>query len=81
MWAIRKDAASQDKKQIELGLARALSANLTQLDALAREQASRFDMPAEELEAYLSNFVYRLGHDEEQGLKRFRELVDAHHLL
>ena len=81
VWAIRKDASPQDKKQIELGLARSLSTNLTQLDAIAQEQASGFGIPAEELETYLSGFVYRLGQDEEQGIKRFRELINEHHLL
>ena len=81
VWAIRKDASAQDKKQVELGLARSLGANVAQLALIAQESSRTLDIPAAELEAYLSNFIYRLGQLEEEGIRHFKELLDEHHLL
>ncbi len=81
VWAVRKDASPQEKKQIEASLARALAANTGQWATIAQEYAQTFGLPAEELETYLSNFVYRLGQFEEEGIKRFEELVREHALL
>jgi len=81
VWAVRKDAAAQDKQQIEAGLARSLAMNLGQLGAIAQEHAVAFGVPAQDLERYLANFVYRLGPSEEEGIQRFRALMDESHLL
>ena len=81
VWAIRKDASAQEKKQIESGIARSLGMNLLQLGSIAAEFSQQLGISAEELETYLSNFVYRLGQFEEEGIKRFKELVDECHLL
>ena len=81
VWAVRKDVTPDLKKAIELGVSRALAKNLNSFDAIAAEYSPRLSIPAADLQAYLSNFVYRLGQSEEEGIKRFKELVDEHHLL
>jgi chorismate dehydratase len=81
VWAARKDASTQDKRHLEAGLAKALSVNAARLGAIAQDYSGRFGIPALELEAYLSSFIYRLGRFEEEGILRFKELVNEHHLL
>ena len=81
VWAIRSDARAQVKRELESGLARALGTNLGRLPEIAAESAASFGLPAGDLEHYLSSFLYRLGHDEEEGIRRFRDLVHEHHLL
>ncbi len=81
VWAIRKDANPQEKKQLELMLTRALSINLGDLDAISKEHAPTFGMPEAEVRDYLEGFSYRLGKFEEEGMQRFKDLVDEHRLL
>ena len=81
VWAIRKDAAGQDKKSIESGLAKALGMNSARLEQLAQDYTSALGIPAGELSAYLSSFLYRLGQPEEEGIARFKQLVNDAHLL
>ena len=81
VWAIRKDAAAPDKKALELALSGALGGNLRRLDAIAREASPSLGVPAEELQAYLGSFIYRLSQPEEDGIRRFQELVHEFHLL
>jgi len=81
VWAIRKDAEPQEKKRMEAALMQSLAANLRQLDRLAEESAAAFGLPAEELREYLSNFIYRLGPSEEEGMARFQVLLHDHRLL
>jgi len=81
VWAVRKDLGPDLKKTIELGVSRTLAKNLNSLDAVAAEQAPRLNIPAADIQSYLSNFVYRLSQQEEAGIVRFKELVDEHHLL
>ena len=81
VWAIRKDALAQEKKQIEAALMRTLAINLGQFESIAQAYSTTLGITAQELHAYLSSFVYRLGPSEEEAIKKFRELVDEHHLL
>ena len=81
VWVVRKDLAPDLKKTIELGVSRTLAKNLNSLDAIAAEHSPRLNMPAAEVQAYLSNFVYRLSRQEEAGIVRFKELVNEFHLL
>ena len=74
VWAIRKDAPAGVKRDIESAIARSLSANLGQLPDVGKELAGELGT-AEEIEAYLGSFVYRLGRNEEEGIARFRELL------
>ncbi len=77
VWAVRKEAAALEKKQLESAIARALGTNLPQLSAIAQEASSAFGIPAAELETYLFGFAYRLGQAEEEGMKKFIELVNG----
>ena len=81
VWAIRRDLEVREKKVLEVSLARTLADNLAHLDALGATYAATYEMPAEAVRTYLANFIYRLGHAEEDGIRRFQELLNAHHLL
>jgi chorismate dehydratase len=81
VWVVRKDLSQGMKKTIELGLVRALARNLNQLEEIATEYSPRLAIPAADLQAYLSSFIYRLGHLEEEGITRFKELVNEFNLL
>jgi chorismate dehydratase len=81
VWVVRKDLSPDVKKAIELGVSRTLAKNLKSFDEIAAEYSPQLDIPAADLHTYLSNFVYRLGQAEEEGIRRFKELVDEHDLL
>ncbi len=81
VWAIRKDASPQEKKQVEHGLIRTLGLNNSRLTQIAEERSAALGLPAADLDAYLSRFIYRLGPREEEAIKQFKGLVDEHHLL
>ena len=81
VWAVRKDASIQEKRQVESALARALGVNLPQIEAIAHEYSATLGIPAPELNAYLSSFSFRLGRAEEEGMNRFEALVNEHGLL
>ena len=81
VWAIRKDAGTEEKRHLELALTKSLGVNARQLDAIAAERAADLGVPAAELATYLAGFIYRLGPQEEAGLATFQELVHEHHLL
>lgn len=81
VWAVRRDADSATKRELETAIARALGQNQKKLSEIAQEASGRLNIPAPKLEAYLKNFVYRLSAPEEEAIKTFRKLVDEHHLL
>lgn len=81
VWAVRKDAPAHEKKHLETALIKSLARNSAQLEAIAQEHATSLHVPATELHAYLSNFVYRLSQPEEDAINQFRTLVNEHHLL
>lgn len=81
VWAIRKDAAADEKKALEVAITKALARNLGQLDAIGQECAAPMGMPAEEIQRYLSGFIYRFSRPEEEGISQFRRLVNEHRLL
>ena len=81
VWAIRKDAAPDEKAELERALARALAVNASRLALLAQEREASLGVPAADLERYLSTFIYRLGPTEDAAIQRFEELVREHHLL
>ena len=72
VWAIRKDVGVQVKREVESAIARALAGNLRQLSEISREYGPALGLSEVEVEAYLSNFMYRLGRDEEAGIAKFR---------
>ena len=81
VWAVRKDAGDEEKRELTLALTRSLGRNATQLETIAEERAAPLGLPVKDLHAYLSSFIYRLSQPEEAGIARFRELVHGHHLL
>ena len=81
VWAIRKDAAPEDKARLERGLARALAVNAGELATLAQERSASLGVPAADLKIYLSNFIYRLGPSEDAAIQQFQRLADEHRLL
>ncbi|MBI2104419.1 MAG: menaquinone biosynthesis protein [Candidatus Omnitrophica bacterium] len=81
VWAIRKDAGAEEKKELELALSKSLGINLRQLERLAQDASPGLGVPAEALHSYLSQFTYRFGQPEEDGIAQFKRLVHEHHLL
>lgn len=81
VWAIRKDADAQIKKELEVKLARAFGSNADQFEAIAKDYTKTLGMTEEALCAYLSSFVYRFGQLEEQAILHFRAMLDEHQLL
>ncbi len=81
VWAVRKDLPDDAKKRLEHALAHALAVNTAQLEPIVQAAAQELGLSAAEIQAYLSSFIYRLSQPEEEGIARFRELVDVHHLL
>jgi chorismate dehydratase len=81
VWAVSKDMSAEDQRALELALTKALGVNGRQLEAIAAERAADLGVPAGELAVYLGGFIYRLGPQEEEGLTKFSELANEHHLL
>ncbi len=81
VWAVRKDVGAEEKRCLELSLAKSLGVNARQLETIAAERAEDLGVPAAELAVYLAGFIYRLGPQEEEGMAKFQELVMTHGLL
>lgn len=81
VWAVRRDADAAIKRELELAITRSLGQNQNKLGPIAAAASARLGIPADELERYLKNFVYRLSAPEEEGIQTFRRLVDEHKLL
>ena len=81
VWAVRKDAEIKIKRDLERSLSRTLGINQKRFPEIAQEYSKTLGVPAQELERYLSNFIYRLSQPEEEGITRFKALVHEHHLL
>ena len=82
VWAVRKEVVTDDRKRIESAVARALGANSGPgLDRLAQELDGTCGMPAEAIQQYLSQLTFRLGNQEEEGILRFRQLLEENGLI
>lgn len=81
VWVARADVEEMLRKQIEASIAKSLSLNTTDLEALAEHYASQYDMKPGRVKEYLSAFVYRLGREEEEGIERYEALLKKHQLL
>ncbi len=81
VWVIRKDAAPEEKRQLQLALSGTLGRNLSQFERIAQEASPALGVPVPELTRYLSRFIYRLGHQEEEAITQLKALVDEYHLL
>jgi len=80
VWAVRR--ALEDDIKAELGafLESSLAAGLADLPAVARQETGP-GWTAEETEAYLRRFHYRLGPEDLSGMERFEALLREHTLI
>lgn len=78
VWVVRKDLTDNAKKRIEAQVAKSLAVNTGRLGELAEHYAQTFPFDKETIEQYLSNFVYRFGPNEIEGMQRFESLLERH---
>jgi len=81
VWAVRTTCSPTEKQHLSRHLQKQVALNLGRFEALAKQRSGNIGLPAEQLTAYLSNFVYRLSESEERAIKQFEALVHEHHLL
>ncbi|MGH7740884.1 MAG: menaquinone biosynthetic enzyme MqnA/MqnD family protein [Candidatus Eiseniibacteriota bacterium] len=80
VWAVRSSLAGEVKQELAAFLESSLAAGLSSLPEVARQQIEP-GWSAEETEAYLRRFHYRLGPDDLAGLERFEQLIREHGLI
>ena len=80
VWAVRSDLPAEVKSDLREFLDASLAAGLGALPEIARQQTEP-GWSADETEAYLRRFHYRLGPDDLAGLERFDQLVREHGLM
>ena len=81
IWVVRKEVAARAKHELIRQLGASLDANLADPSPIARRRTTLLAMPEAEIGRYLRLFRYRLNDHDRQGMARFKELLDAHHLL
>jgi len=81
VWVVRKDCSPEDKQRLLRVLQHQVAVNLSKREELVRVRSAGLNLPAAELSAYLSRFIYRFSDPEEQAIKQFEQLVHAHHVL
>ena len=79
VWAVRRSLDAGIKRDLTEFLDRSLAAGLANLPEIARQQTEP-GWSAEETEAYLRRFHYRLGPEDLAGLERFEALIAEHGL-
>jgi len=80
LWAVRRSLEPELKSELGRFLETSLAAGLTNLPEVARQQTEP-GWSAEETEAYLRRFHYRLGPEDLAGMARFEELLSQHGLI
>jgi chorismate dehydratase len=80
VWAVRRDLPAAVRDELRDFLDASLAAGLASLPDIARRLAGS-GWTAEEMEAYLRRFHYRLGPEDLDGLARFEDLVRRHGLV
>ncbi len=80
VWAVRRQLEAEQKAELGRFLDASLAAGLARLPEVARQQTEP-GWTADEMEAYLRRFHYRLGPEELAGLARFQELLEQHGLI
>ncbi len=80
VWAVRTSLEPGLKAELRDFLDASLAAGLGSLPELAR-RLTEPGWPAEEMEAYLRRFHYRLGPEDLEGLDRFETLIRDHGLV
>jgi chorismate dehydratase len=80
VWAVRATLEADARRELGRFLESSLAAGLATLPAIARQQIEP-GWSAEETEAYLRRFHYRLGPEDLLGLERFEALLQEHGLI
>jgi chorismate dehydratase len=80
VWAVRQELAADIKTELGAFLESSLAAGLADLPAVARQETGP-GWTAEETEAYLRRFHYRLGPEDLRGMERFEALLTEHRLI
>jgi chorismate dehydratase len=80
VWAVRTSLEPELKRELREFLEASLAAGLASLPEIARGLTEP-GWSAEETEAYLRRFHYRLGPDDLEGLARFEALTREHGLV
>lgn len=80
VWALRATLDEAVKADLGAFLEASLAAGLAELPAVARQQTEP-GWTAEETEAYLRRFHYRLGPEDLRGMERFQALLREHGLV
>ncbi len=80
VWAVRRTLADEIKSDLGAFLESSLAAGLADLPAVARQETGP-GWTAEETEAYLRRFHYRLGPEDLRGMERFEALLGEHRLI
>ena len=81
VWAVRKDWPADAKQRLSRTIQQQLANNLRQLPVISQERAASMQLPADEIQHYLGQFIYRLSQPEEDAIKQFNTLLHEHHLL
>ena len=77
VWAVRSALPRRERARFGGYVAGSLALGSERLEAIAAEHAGRLG-DAETLEVYLRHFSYRLGPQELEGMRRFRDLLAEH---
>ena len=77
VWAVRSALPRRERARFGGYLSGSLALGSERIDAIAAEHAGALG-DAETLEAYLRHFSYRLGPEELEGMRRFRDLLAEH---
>ena len=77
VWAVRSGLPRRERARFGGYLSGSLALGSERLDTIATEHAGALG-DAETLEAYLRHFTYRLGPEELEGMRRFRDLLAEH---
>jgi chorismate dehydratase len=80
VWAVRAGLPREVRTELQDFLEASLSAGLASLPEIAKQQSAA-GWSADETEAYLRRFHYRLGPDDLAGLERFDQLLRQHALI
>lgn len=76
-WCVRKDLPAGEKQELLKQVEGSLDKSLGNLEALVEELFRKTSFPKPFLAKYIQGIRYRLGPEEEKGMKLFREKLDA----
>jgi chorismate dehydratase len=76
-WMVRRDVGAEARRDLLQLLTETLESNLRRLDRLAPEYACRADLSEHGAFAYLMGFTYKFGLPGEEGIGKFRNLVES----